>query len=87
MFLINGRQPGPAIDVDEGDTIEVFVQNDLKVDTALHWHGMLSENRSAATEAHMVNRIAAARHAADGRRSRSDSGIFCCRSSNWTYKS
>ncbi|GJN69363.1 hypothetical protein PLICBS_003411 [Purpureocillium lilacinum] len=41
VFLINGRQPGPAIDVDEGDTIEVFVQNDLKVDTALHWHGLL----------------------------------------------
>ncbi|UNI13709.1 hypothetical protein JDV02_000428 [Purpureocillium takamizusanense] len=41
VFLINGQQPGPAIDVDEGDTIEVFVQNDLKVDTALHWHGLM----------------------------------------------
>ncbi|KAJ6446856.1 MICOS complex subunit mic19 [Purpureocillium lavendulum] len=41
VFLINGQQPGPAIDVDEGDTVEVFVKNDLKVETALHWHGLL----------------------------------------------
>ncbi|KAJ9139015.1 Multicopper oxidase [Coniochaeta hoffmannii] len=41
VYLINGQQPGPLIDVDEGDELEVFVQNDLPVDTTIHWHGIL----------------------------------------------
>ncbi|KAF4469743.1 cupredoxin [Fusarium albosuccineum] len=41
MYLVNGEQPGPLIDVDEGDDVEVFVQNDLDVDTTIHWHGLL----------------------------------------------
>ncbi|KAL6355451.1 hypothetical protein LRP88_11040 [Fusarium phalaenopsidis] len=39
VYLINGQHPGPLIDVDEGDDIEVFVQNDLDVETTIHWHG------------------------------------------------
>lgn len=39
VYLINGQQPGPSIEVDEGDDVEVFVQNDLSVETTLHWHG------------------------------------------------
>ena len=39
VYLINGQQPGPLIEVDEGDNVEIFVQNDLKVETTLHWHG------------------------------------------------
>ncbi|EGX97253.1 Cupredoxin [Cordyceps militaris CM01] len=39
VYLINGQQPGPLIEVDEGDDIEVAVQNDLEVETTLHWHG------------------------------------------------
>jgi len=27
------------IEVDEGDNVEIFVQNDLKVETTMHWHG------------------------------------------------
>ncbi|KAI8711484.1 hypothetical protein NCS52_01412000 [Fusarium sp. LHS14.1] len=41
VYLINGQHPGPLIDVDEGDDIEVFVQNNLDVETTLHWHGLL----------------------------------------------
>ncbi|QPG98040.1 hypothetical protein C2857_007180 [Epichloe festucae Fl1] len=41
VYLINGQQPGPSIEVDEGDDVEVFVQNDLSVETTLHWHGLL----------------------------------------------
>ncbi|KAF4996202.1 hypothetical protein FDECE_12543 [Fusarium decemcellulare] len=41
MYLVNGEQPGPLIDVDEGDDVEVYVQNDLDVDTTIHWHGLL----------------------------------------------
>merc|ERR1712169_71219 len=41
VYLVNGQQPGPLIDVDEGDDIEIFVQNDLNVETTIHWHGLL----------------------------------------------
>jgi FtsP/CotA-like multicopper oxidase with cupredoxin domain len=39
VYLINGQQPGPLVDVDEGDDVEIFVQNDLSVETTIHWHG------------------------------------------------
>ncbi|RMJ12506.1 hypothetical protein CDV36_007830 [Fusarium kuroshium] len=41
VYLINGQQPGPLVDVDEGDHVEIFVQNDLNVETTIHWHGLL----------------------------------------------
>lgn len=39
VYLINGQQPGPLIDVNEGDDVEVLVQNNLTVETTMHWHG------------------------------------------------
>lgn len=39
VYLINGQQPGPLIEADEGDDLEIFVKNLLPVDTTLHWHG------------------------------------------------
>lgn len=42
VFLINGQSPGPLIEADEGDDLEIFVKNDLPVDTTIHWHGKLS---------------------------------------------
>ncbi len=39
VYLINGQLPGPLIDVDEGDDIEVFVTNELPVNMTIHWHG------------------------------------------------
>ncbi|KAI9680058.1 MAG: hypothetical protein M1817_005074 [Caeruleum heppii] len=41
VYLINGQQPGPLIEVDEGDDLEIFVKNDLAVETSIHWHGLL----------------------------------------------
>ncbi|KAL6405306.1 hypothetical protein AUP68_11057 [Ilyonectria robusta] len=41
VYLINGQQPGPLIDVDEGDDVEIFVRNELNVETTIHWHGLL----------------------------------------------
>ncbi|KAJ9634649.1 hypothetical protein H2199_008934 [Coniosporium tulheliwenetii] len=41
VYLINDRQPGPLIEAEEGDDIEVFVTNDLDVETTIHWHGIL----------------------------------------------
>ena len=39
VYLINGQQPAPLIEADEDDTVEVFVRNELPVETTLHWHG------------------------------------------------
>ncbi|OJJ54694.1 hypothetical protein ASPSYDRAFT_49808 [Aspergillus sydowii CBS 593.65] len=41
VYLINGQQPGPLIEADEGDDLEIFVKNLLPVDATLHWHGIL----------------------------------------------
>ncbi|KFY98160.1 hypothetical protein V498_01626 [Pseudogymnoascus sp. VKM F-4517 (FW-2822)] len=41
VYLINGQQPAPLIDISEGDDLEVFVQNDLPVASTIHWHGLL----------------------------------------------
>ncbi|KAG9650909.1 hypothetical protein KCU64_g8903, partial [Aureobasidium melanogenum] len=41
VYLVNGQQPGPLIDIDEGDDVEIFVQNALDVESTIHWHGLL----------------------------------------------
>lgn len=40
MLVINGQFPGPLIEVNEGDTIRVNVQNSMSNATAIHWHGL-----------------------------------------------
>lgn len=39
VYLINGQHPAPLIEANEDDTLEVFVKNDLPVETTIHWHG------------------------------------------------
>lgn len=39
VYLINGQQPGPLIEINEGDDLEVVVKNDLSVESTIHWHG------------------------------------------------
>lgn len=39
VYLINNQQTGPLIEADEGDILEVVVQNDLDVENTIHWHG------------------------------------------------
>lgn len=41
VYLINDQQPGPLIEADEGDDLEIFVQNNLRVEQTIHWHGQL----------------------------------------------
>lgn len=36
-FLINGDTPGPVLTVDEGETLEAFVDNQLPIETTIHW--------------------------------------------------
>ncbi|KAI0141391.1 multicopper oxidase-domain-containing protein [Pestalotiopsis sp. NC0098] len=40
MMTINGQFPGPMIEVNEGDTIVVNVNNRATNATAIHWHGL-----------------------------------------------
>lgn len=43
MLLINGQYPGPLIEANWGDWIEVTVSNslqDLDEGTSIHWHGL-----------------------------------------------
>jgi len=37
----NGQIPGPSIRVKEGDFVRIILQNDLKVPTSLHFHGLI----------------------------------------------
>ena len=44
VILVNGQFPGPTIEANWGDTIQVNVHNDItgpEEGTALHWHGLL----------------------------------------------
>ena len=38
---INGTVPGPLIRLREGQDVTINVTNKLKVDTSIHWHGVL----------------------------------------------
>ncbi|PMV85705.1 MULTISPECIES: copper resistance system multicopper oxidase [unclassified Pseudomonas] len=40
-MAINGGIPGPLLRWREGDTVTLRVRNKLKVDTSIHWHGIL----------------------------------------------
>lgn len=43
----NGQFPAPALEIDEGDKVEVTVFNKLPFNTTVHFHGMSgSPNRS-----------------------------------------
>lgn len=40
MLVVNGQYPGPLLEADWGDRIEVTVHNDLPHNgTGIHWHG------------------------------------------------
>ncbi|CAK7228581.1 hypothetical protein SBRCBS47491_006953 [Sporothrix bragantina] len=46
MILINGGFPGPTIEANWGDTIQVTVHNNItgpEEGTAMHWHGFLQQ--------------------------------------------
>ncbi|KAF2208685.1 hypothetical protein CERZMDRAFT_48764, partial [Cercospora zeae-maydis SCOH1-5] len=42
-LVINGQYPGPTIEANWGDWIEVTVHNQLDEGTSLHWHGLLQK--------------------------------------------
>lgn len=40
QVLINGQFPGPPLIIDEGDNVEVTVNNFLPFNTTVHYHGI-----------------------------------------------
>ncbi|CAG8534192.1 4898_t:CDS:2, partial [Racocetra persica] len=38
--LVNDQYPGPLLQAYKGDTFSITVENDLPVETSMHWHGM-----------------------------------------------
>lgn len=40
MTTINGQFPGPLIEANQGDTLEITVRNSLDIPQSIHWHGM-----------------------------------------------
>ncbi|KAL9561976.1 hypothetical protein ACKAV7_013899 [Fusarium commune] len=44
-FAINGKTPSPLITDEEGEEIEVFVDNQLAIETNMHWHGVYQADR------------------------------------------
>ncbi len=44
-IAVNGQIPMPTLTFTEGDIAEIYVHNELKESTSLHWHGLLLPNR------------------------------------------
>lgn len=44
-MAINGSIPAPALEFTEGDTAEIYVHNQMMMETSIHWHGLILPNR------------------------------------------
>jgi FtsP/CotA-like multicopper oxidase with cupredoxin domain len=44
-IAINGRLPGPTLEFTEGDTAEIYIHNEMMMETSVHWHGLIVPNR------------------------------------------
>ena len=44
-IAVNGQVPMPVLTFTEGDTAEIYVHNNLEVETSLHWHGLFLPNK------------------------------------------
>jgi FtsP/CotA-like multicopper oxidase with cupredoxin domain len=40
LFKINGQFPGPLLEINEGDDVEIVVHNESPYNTTIHYHGM-----------------------------------------------
>ncbi|WP_199269731.1 multicopper oxidase domain-containing protein [Mucilaginibacter lacusdianchii] len=44
-MAINGSIPAPTLNFTEGDTAEIYVHNEMMMETSIHWHGLILPNR------------------------------------------
>ncbi|KAF2465641.1 uncharacterized protein BDR25DRAFT_295302 [Lindgomyces ingoldianus] len=40
MIFINGQFPGPTLEIDQGDWVEIVVQNNMPYNSTIHYHGI-----------------------------------------------
>ena len=40
MIFTNGQFPGPTLEINQGDAVEVLVHNQMPFNTTIHYHGM-----------------------------------------------
>ncbi|SEM84791.1 Multicopper oxidase with three cupredoxin domains (includes cell division protein FtsP and spore coat protein CotA) [bacterium A37T11] len=43
-MAVNGSIPGPVLSFTQGDTAEIYVHNQMNVETSIHWHGVFLPN-------------------------------------------
>lgn len=43
-MTVNGTIPGPTLEFTEGEYAVIYVKNEMKVETSIHWHGLLLPN-------------------------------------------
>ncbi len=43
-YSVNGSIPMPELHFTEGDTAEIYIHNELKTETSIHWHGLILPN-------------------------------------------
>ena len=41
MILINDQFPGPTLEMNQGDDVEILVHNQLPFNTTIHYHGII----------------------------------------------
>jgi CopA family copper-resistance protein len=44
-MAINGTIPAPVLEFTEGDTAEIYIHNQMMMETSIHWHGLILPNR------------------------------------------
>ncbi|KAJ4779810.1 Laccase [Rhynchospora pubera] len=54
ITAVNGKLPGPTIDVHEGDTLLVHVINESPYDLTIHWHGIFQKLSAWADGPNMI---------------------------------
>lgn len=45
IYTINGQSPGPVLEADEGDELEIFMDNQLGEETTMHYHGVYMHDK------------------------------------------
>ncbi|QOD61850.1 multicopper oxidase domain-containing protein [Polaribacter haliotis] len=43
-MTVNGTIPGPTLEFTEGEYAVIYVKNEMRVETSVHWHGLLLPN-------------------------------------------
>ncbi len=43
-YSVNNQIPMPELHFTEGDTAEIYIHNELRTETSIHWHGLILSN-------------------------------------------